>query len=407
MSYLSNQLTSIISGIPRVISAVILLLIAFAVASIVKTLVVQALKRINAQKYTDKLGITDEKTGSSIEFLGKLVFLIIFILFLSGVFDRLGMDRVSLSISSMVSQFVNYVPNVIAAIVILVIGIFVANLIRQLLTPILKRLNIDKIQEKAGIGASDGSLISTVISNIVYVLILIPVIIASLQVLNIKAISKPALGMLNKIVLFLPNILVAVIILVIGVIIARIVGKLLASILSGVGINEIVKKAINDDNSKLHSISLSNVIGEAVKYVIVLLFTVEAANVLELEVLRLVGESVIAYLPHVISALIILVLALILTTWLENIILKNFPNAKVFAFAAKYTIIAFAVLMMLNQLGFAANIVNRAFLIILGAFAVAFALAFGLGGREFASNILSKAEKAINKAIPEKNEEES
>ena len=95
MSYLSNQLTSIISGIPRVISAVILLLIAFAVASIVKTLVVQALKRINAQKYTDKLGITDEKTGSSIEFLGKLVFLIIFILFLSGVFDRLGMDRVS------------------------------------------------------------------------------------------------------------------------------------------------------------------------------------------------------------------------------------------------------------------------------------------------------------------------
>ncbi|NLM11934.1 MAG: mechanosensitive ion channel [Clostridiaceae bacterium] len=401
MSYFS----SIIDGIPRVISAVILLLIAFAVASIVKYLVVQALKKINAEKYTDKLGITDEKTGSSVEFLGKLAFLIVFVLFLTGVFEKLGMDRASASISSMVSQFVNYIPNIIAAVIILVIGIFVANLIRQVLNPLLKKLNVDKIQEKAGIGTSEGALISSVISNIVYVLILIPVIIASLHVLNIKAISEPALGMLNKIVLFLPNILVAVIILVIGAIIARIVGKLLTSILSGVGTDEIIKKAIGSDSPKLQNLSLSKVIGEAVRYIIVLLFVVEAANVLELEVLQLAGESVIAYLPLVISALIILVLALILTTWLENVILKNFPKAKAFAYAAKYTILAFAVLMMLNQLGVAAYIVNRAFLIILGSFAVAFALAFGLGGREFASNILSKAEKQIDKAITDKKEE--
>ena len=84
MSYFS----SIIDGIPRVISAVILLLIAFAVASIVKYLVVQARKKINAEKYTDKLGITDEKTGSSVEFLGKLAFLIVFVLFLTGVFEN-------------------------------------------------------------------------------------------------------------------------------------------------------------------------------------------------------------------------------------------------------------------------------------------------------------------------------
>ncbi len=62
------------------------------------------------------------------------------------------------------------------------------------------------------------------------------------------------------------------------------------------------------------------------------------------------------------------------------------------AIIAKYIIIVVAIFMTLNQLGVATSIVNAAFIIILGALAIAFAVAFGIGGRDFAANTLKKIE---------------
>lgn len=390
MSYLQGLWNSFFQALPSVISAVLLLLLALIVASIAKNIIVRGLRKINADKFTDKLGIADEKTGSSVDFLGKLVFFIVFLLFLPGVLDKLGMQNVSTPIAAMVSQFLNFVPNILAAAIILLVGIFIANIIRQLLTPILKRFNVDKIQEKAGIKASEGATISSVIAYIIYVFILIPVIIAALKVLNISAISDPAISMLNKILLFLPNIFVAIAIIVVGIYIAKIVGNLSTSILSGIGTDAFIQKIPQNESSKLHDFSLSKIIGEAIKYVIILLFVVEAINIINLEVLQFVGKSIISYLPFVISAIIILVAALLLAIWAEGLIKKSFPDAKLSALVVKYVIIILAVFMVLNQLGIAATIVNAAFIIILGAVAVAFAIAFGIGGREFAANILKK-----------------
>jgi len=404
MAYLRFLFETFFQAIPSVISAVIFLVIAFLVASLAKTIVVKGLKKIKADKYTDKLGVADEKTGSSVVFLGKLTFFIVFLLFLPAVLDKLGMRNVSAPISSMVSQFVNFIPNILAAAIILLVGVFVANIIRQLLTPILKRLNVDNIQEKVGIKTSEGTTISSIISYIIYVLILIPIIIATLQVLNISAISEPAIEMLNKIILFLPNIFVAIAIVIIGVAIAKIVGKLLTSILSGVGADAIVEKIGIKESDKLKKFSLSKVIGESVKYIIMLLFVVEAINVIELEVLKFVGAAIIAYLPFAISSVIIIVAAFLLATWIENLIRNNFPNAKFSAIAAKYTIIILAVFMVLNQLNIASTIVNAAFIIILAALAIAFAVAFGIGGREFAANTLKKAESKMAEETKEKSD---
>lgn len=396
MGYIQAFWNSIFGSLPSVISAILLLILAFIVAAVAKSITVRILQKLKADKYTDKIGITDEATGSSVEFLGKLVFLIVFLLFLPGVLDKLGMQNVSAPISSLVSQFLNYIPNLVAAIVILVVGLFIARLVRQLLVPVLKKLNVDKVQEKAGITAGDETSISSVLSYIVYVLILIPVAIAALQVLNITAISAPAISMLDKMISYLPNVLYAIAIVIIGALIARIAGKLLADILSGVGTDALFKKAAPVEKSKLQSFSISKTIGEIVKYILILLFVVEGVNVLNLEVLRFVGEAIIAYLPLAISAIIILGAALFAAYWVESLILNRFSGSKLLAWAAKAAIIVLAVFMTLNQLGIATSIVNSAFIIILGAIAVAFAIAFGIGGREFAGNVLQQLENKAN-----------
>jgi hypothetical protein len=394
MGYLINLIESFVSGIPSVIHAVLLLVLAYAVALIAKALVVKALKLLKIDKRIDKLGVVDEATGSSLDFIGKLVFVIVFLLFLPGVLDKLGFDNVSTPITLLVTQFLNYIPNIIAAVIILMIGALVAKIVRQLTAPILKKLNVDKLQEKAGISATGNATISSVISYVIYVIILIPVIIAALQALNITAISNPAIAMLNTMFGMLPNIFVAIALVVIGTIVAKIAGKLLSQILSGLGTDSLIKKIVPSDNSKLKDFSLSNAIGEFVKYIIILLFVVEATNVINLEVLKNVGGAIIAYLPLVISSVIVLGIALLISTWVGGFIQNKYPDAKLTAIVAKSAIIVVAIFMVLVQLGIATTIVSAAFIIVLGAFAVAFAIAFGIGGRDFAASTLKKFESA-------------
>ena len=87
-----------------------------------------------------------------------------------------------------------------------------------------------------------------------------------------------------------------------------------------------------------------------------------------------------------------MVVFLFLATWLEKLILRKSPKSKLLATSVKVLLIIFAVFMTLNQLGLATSIVNAAFIIILSAVAVAFALSFGRGGRDFAKNSLKKLE---------------
>jgi hypothetical protein len=200
------------------------------------------------------------------------------------------------------------------------------------------------------------------------------------------------MAMLNSMFQMLPNIFVAIALVVIGTIVAKIIGKLLAQILSGFGTDSLWKKIVPSDNSKLKDFSLSKAIGEFVKYIIILLFVVEATNVINLEVFRNVGGAIIAYLPMVISSVIILGIALLISSWVGGFIQNKYPDAKLTSMIAKTAIIVVAVFMVLIQLGIATTIVNAAFIIVLGAIALAFAIAFGIGGRDFAANTLKKFE---------------
>ena len=141
---------------------------------------------------------------------------------------------------------------------------------------------------------------------------------------------------------------------------------------------------------------LSKAIGEVVKYIIVLLFTVQAINVINLDVLQSVGEAIIAYLPFIISAIIIMGVALFFAAWVESFMKKKYPNAGLTTIIVKSSIIVVAIFMTLIQLDIATSIVNAAFIIVLGAIAIAFAIAFGIGGREFAAKTMEKLNQQNN-----------
>ncbi len=372
--------------------AILLLVVAFIAAGIAKKLVVKLLKAVKAEKLLNKLGADEKVADSAITFVGKLVYFVVFLLFLPSALNRLGMSSVSAPITNLVDRFLAFVPSLVAAIIIIVVGLFVAKLVRDLLASVLKAVKVDALQEKAGIKASENASFSNIIANVVYGLIVLVVITTGLDQLKIPAISNPANDIVASIFAIIPSVLAAIVIIAAGVFIAKLVAKLLEGLLAGVGTDSLLEKI----TGSAKKVSLSKVISEVVKYVLVIIFLVQGINVLNLPVLTSIGAAVLNYLPAVLTAVIILAIGMFAANTAEAAIVKKFPNAKGAALAAKVVIYVFVAFVCLSQLGVAIAMVEKTFVLIIAAVCVAFAVAFGIGGRNFAANMLAKLEKKID-----------
>ena len=374
-----------------VLQALLVLAAAFIVAGIIKSLVVKLLAK---EKVAKALGKVDpEGKGGLAQFIAKAVYLLVFMLFVPAIFGSLGLSVIFTPVANIFNAIWAYVPNIIAAAIVLVVGFMIAKLVRQLLIPVFDKINVNKLQEKAGIEVANSDKLSVTLAYIVYYLILIPMIVMALDVLNISVISKPATDILNSILGFIPNILVALIIIIIGCMIGKFVGQIVTRLIATAGLDAKLAKLLDKDDQKF---SLSKLVGTVVNVIIVIFFVVEGLNVLELEVLTNVGTVVIGYMPVVLSAVIIAVAAFFASSVAEKALKKNGKNT--YALIAKVAIFTVAGFMILSQLGIAAEIVNTAFKLVLAAVAIAVALAFGLGGKEFAANTLKKIEEKEDKA---------
>lgn len=392
LAWLGTVWAAFSTGALAVLKAALILVVAFIVAAIVKSIIVKILGKGKLGQAMSKMDGEGDKPGSAKEFIGKLVYLLVFVLFIPAIFNSLGLQAVTTPITLVLNSIWGYIPNVVAAIIVLVIGFFIAKAVRQLLIPVFDKIKINKIQEKLGIEVTDSGKLSNTLAYIVYVFILVPMIVMALEVLDISVISDPATNILNTIFAFIPNILVALIIVFIGWMIAKFVGQIVTRLIASSGLDAKISKLMENSNQK---VVLSKVVGTIVQVVIAIFFVVEGINVLQLEVLTNIGAVIIGYMPAALSAIVIMVICFFASSMAEKALKKNGFNT--YATLAKIAIYTVGGFMVLSQLGIAAEIVNSAFKLILAALAVAFAIAFGIGGKEFASKALKKLEDNAEK----------
>ena len=381
-------------GIWAIIRAVLLLILAFIAAAIVRSL---AVKPLTKTKLKNLLGKRDAESSEKVtEFIGKLLHLIVFLLFVPGIFESLGMVEVSAPILGVLNTLWGYLPNVLAAVIVLWAGMFIAKIVRELLIPIFDGLKVNRLPEKAGIRVEDSKRLSNMLAYIVYVLILIPVIITALRALHISTISDPAIRMLDIIFAFIPNILAAMIILVVGNMVAKLAGNIVESLIGSAGLDTRLSQHLD---GKANTFVLSKTAGGIVHVVLTIFFLVEIFGVLHLDVLTNIGGAVISYLPYVLAAVLILLACYIGNSLAQKSLLKN--GHKLLAVGCRIAIYGIGAFMILSELGIAQELVNTAFILIVAALAVAFALSFGIGGREFAGRMLTKWEDSVsNQAAP-------
>ncbi|SIO20782.1 Conserved TM helix [Carnobacterium alterfunditum] len=408
----SSGLNSFVDFLPTLLGAILLLILAWVVATVVKKAVQKGLKVAGFGKLLTKWSVTNsqEQAETTIDSLSQVLYFLVWLLFLPGILGMLGLDAVARPISNMFDTALNFFPNMFAAVVIMAIGIIVARFVKNLVYNLALTLDVDKWVSKlttsksaveAAPSAGQKSTMAKVLGNIVYIIILIPIVTIALETLNIQTISRPIVGVLNQVLAAIPNVIVAVILLAVGVAIAKFVGELLTDLLSSTGINNLTKLIKNSGNMNF---DIAKIIGQIVAVVIGVFFTVEALNVLNLEVLNTIGSAMIAYLPLVISALIILGVGVVGGSVLGGFVTKSTGN-KFAGESLKYILIVLSVFMALDQLKFATSIVNLAFILILGALSVAFAIAFGIGGRDFAKSQLAELDKKMDKESKSPNDQ--
>lgn len=385
-----------LNSVPNVVAALIILLLAFATATIVRVLVSKLMKTVKIDYLFSKAKIEDERKEKTKDFIERIFYFITFILWMPGFFEKLGMNGVASPIINMMNIILAYLPNIVGAILLLIVGLFIAKTVRELLIPIFKNLKIDQYLKKIGVDSKNEISVAEVLANTIYVIILIPIVIGGLNVLKIEAISVPAIAMLNTILAYIPKIILALVIFFVGKFIARIVFVLLDKLFESIGLDKISDKVFTTTGTNVNKdVSLSKIVAYIVKYVILVFFIVQALNVIQLEVLTNIGRIVIAYMPSAVSAILMLGIAILLANYVQKIVIKSFPDSKGTALVLKTFIIVLGIFVTLYQLGVATGLVNSAFIIVLSAVAVAFAIAFGVGGREFASHMLNRVEKRI------------
>ncbi len=417
MYELQRAANNLVGYLPNIVKALLLFLLAWIVAVVVKNIAKKIFLKFNLDRTLSKgKSPADPKYGKErVENIAQILYFLVFVLFIPSILDALNMQSVSAPISNMMNKLLGFIPNLIGAAVILFIGYFIAKILRDLAFSVLQTVNIDKWYNKITPGVSSAGANSTgvsqtqqntlakVLSNVLFGIILIPIITVALETLNIGTLTAPIVIVLNKVLSMIPNIFVAIILIILGYYIAKFVGQILTALLSRMGIQKVFSWIDeNTDGKKIPKIDLASIIGNVVQAVIILFITVEALRIIRLEVLNTIGTAIIAYLPLLLSGFIIIGVGVFAGYFVEGMI-KKYSGSGFAAAIAKYIIIVFAVFMTLEQIKFASTIVNIAFLLVLGGLSVAFAIAFGVGGRDFAKKQLEKLDKKIeeedNKSI--------
>jgi hypothetical protein len=300
-------------------------------------------------------------------------------------------------VQGMIDQVLSYLPNVLWAAAILLVGWFVARVIRQVVASLLAAIGVDRFAENLGLsGALGKQTLSGLVGLIVYVLIMLVVLISALDALAIAAISGPAIAMLEQILGAVPGIVGALVVLVIAYFVAKLVGDLVASLLSGIGFDRLLVWLKLGDEPKEGQRTPSEIVGTIVLVIIMLLAVTGAAELLGFGSMTSYVSLILAFISRIAVALVVFAIGLYLANLARQAVRAvGGARGNLLGTIAWVAIVFFSGALALGQTGISESIVNLAFGLSLGAIAFAAALAFGLGGREVAGRELDNMVGAL------------
>jgi hypothetical protein len=205
----------------------------------------------------------------------------------------------------------------------------------------------------------------------------------------------------------IPRVIGFILILVIGWLVASLLQKAVSALLHAVKFNNLAERAgfagfVQKMGVKTDA---SGFLSMVVEWFVKLIVLVVAFDALGLPAVSDVLRQLLLWLPNLVVGLVVLVIGGLLANAASSLVRgataeAGFDNPDLLAKVASVAVWAFAIVIAVNQIGIAATLVNTLFMGVVGAVAVAFALAFGLGGRETAAELVKKWYSQAQTAAP-------
>lgn len=369
----------------KIVSVGISLLVAWAIATVLKFLVVRVL---NVTKLDERLGETvpgETSPNNMNESIGKTVFWLVFLVFIPSILNNLGIGQAADSVQGLVDSIIGYIPGIIGAIIVLVLGGLFARILRQIVTGFLEGVGVDGLGERFGFSKSnDAQPLSALLGTVVYVLVFIPIVVQALDLLALPVISEIGTQLLGSVTTAIISILGAVVILFVAYYLAKFISDIVTNLLAGIGIDRL-PEALGFKTAQ--GANLSGVAGYVV-LVYVMLFAVQGtAETFGLGAIAGIVASLIALGGNVLLGVAIFMVGIYLANVASNVITTaGGEDASFLANIARWGILIFVAGIALTQAG--VPLAGQTITIILYAIGAAVALAFGLGGRDTAARQL-------------------
>ena len=417
--------------LPRVAGAGLILLAAWFIGKAVKWAIAKAVDRIPGASKAIASDNPKHSIGASV---GDVAFWLIVLFGVVAALGVLNLGQVVTPLTTLLNQIAGFLPNILGAALIFFIGFVVATLASRVTEAALTAVDADRWLDRSGLSRTTGSTgVSKALATLVFVLILIPITIAALEQLNIESLTTPAVAVLTTVFDAIPRVLAAAVVLAIGWFIGRWVAGIIERVLPATGFDRSLSGLLNLSSSRrigtttpgptsapyagevtpatitamggaVAPLTPSRIVGKIVMIAIVAFTAVEAANLLQFATMADLVENVLTLAVQVIVGGAIITAGVLIADLLANAIDRGTSGKDGFASTiVRWATIALATAMGLRFMGIADDIVLLAFGLILGAAAIASALAFGLGGRAAAGRVADHwADKALKEETPDR-----
>ena len=390
---LQEFISSIARYVPNIAGALLLGVIAWIVAGLVRVLTKTAmLKSKLHERLATQTGKNDPEAVA--EYTAKTMYYTVFLFFLPAILNTLKIYGITAPLQSMFEKVMTYIPNLVAAGAILLVGLWVAGIIRRAVAGLVVVSQLDAFGEKIGVSKLFGNGGIAAMAGIVsYVLVAIPVLISSLTALKITALSNSVTGFFDKLLNATGDIIGAALLIFAAILAGSFVAALVTQLVAALGFDRLIGSILrkNDENS----VAPSAIVGKLTFIAIVVLAVLSACEILGFTQLAQLIRTFAAFGGNILLSIAVLLIGV----WLANVAADALEGKceKMLISAVRAGVIIFTAAIAIGNLNIGDSIVQIAFTLILGSVCVAAAIAFGVGGREAAAKLLDSWSEKLRK----------
>lgn len=379
-----EQINEFMATMPGWVAAAITVVIAVIIAFIIRTVITTV---VNKTRFGAKAKTTGGNLGSA---LGRAGFWLTLLFFVPPFLGFLNLGEYAQPIDDLFRNIAAFLPNLIGASLLFGIGYIIAKIAQNAVTTTLRAMQVDTLMSRMGVSSATGSTgsLSNALGTLLFVIVISFFAIGALDVLDIDAISVPLSGLLTSFLEFIPELFSATIVLGLAIFIGKFISNFLKGFLPTLGFDNSVNTLMAIDDGDGLRFKPSSVAGNLAFLIVTVLGLTAALDILNISFLSETFNEIVGFGGQLLRAAVLIMIGVFLANFISRI-MAGMISPRIAEFF-RYVAILIFVFLGLSSLDPAGDIIPIAFGALVIGTAVAGALAFGIGGRDWAGDVLEK-----------------